>query len=633
MGNKTHLINETFTNASDRTGKRITTFNTILATQIGTWNVRTMNGITKLAQLEKEMTKYNVKILGLSEIRWTGSGEITTPKNNTIIYSGPTDNSGERGVGIFIAKQFKNSLIEWNPISDRLIVARFKNKFKNVSFINCYAPTETTIDEEKDEFYEQLTTALMNCPKTDIIVLVGDFNAQVETRKTNCFGVHGIGKTTNNNGQRLMNLCGEFNLVIGGTLFPHKRIHKYTWTSPDRKTTTQIDHICISRKWRSSLQDVRTWRGADIESDHMLLVGKIRLKPIRLQNKSDSRHKKMNIQKLIVPEIRLNLLDKLQETQSISQIRDISEEVLGTKTKQHKPWISTNTWALIEERKNMRLKLLTDPLNNNLTQCHKSICKNIKKSARNDKRAYYNGIADEAEKAAEMNNTRMLYSRIKQLSNRGIKKPHSIRDKVGQIITTREDQLQRWVEYFEDTPGDVRPLANNQQSRVNSKINANPPSLKEIKTAIEKLKNNKAEGIDGVPAEILKTDPDFFSRKLQPAINQIWSTEEVPQTWKSGLLVKLPKKGDLTHCSNWRGITILNCATKILAIILLLRIQEHIDPMLRDEQAGFRASKGCIDNSNTLRQIVEQSVEWNSPLYALFIDFQRAFDALDRRAI
>ena len=104
MGNKTHLINETFTNASDRTGKRITTFNTILATQIGTWNVRTMNGITKLAQLEKEMTKYNVKILGLSEIRWTGSGKIATPKNNTIIYSGPTDNSGERGVGIFIAK-------------------------------------------------------------------------------------------------------------------------------------------------------------------------------------------------------------------------------------------------------------------------------------------------------------------------------------------------------------------------------------------------------------------------------------------------------------------------------------------------------------------------------------------------
>ena len=90
------------------------------------------------------------------------------------------------------------------------------------------------------------------------------------------------------------------------------------------------------------------------------------------------------------------------------------------------------------------------------------------------------------------------------------------------------------------------------------------------KATIEKLKNNKAEGIDGVPAEILKTDLDFFSRKLQPAINQIWSTEEVPQTWKSGLLVKLPKKGDLTHCSNWRGITILNCATKILAIILLL---------------------------------------------------------------
>ena len=175
-------------------------------------------------------------------------------------------------------------------------------------------------------------------------------------------------------------------------------------------------------------------------------------------------HKKINIQKLVVPEIRLNLLDKLQETQSIFQIRDISEEVLGTKTKQHKPWISTNTWALIEERKNMRLKLLTDPLNNNLTQCHKSICKNIKKSARNDKREYCKGIADEAEKAAEMNNTRMLYSRIKQLSNRGIKKPHTIRDKVGQIITTREDQLQRWVKRAvgEDSDGEAHTVPVNR---------------------------------------------------------------------------------------------------------------------------------------------------------------------------
>ena len=53
------------------------------------------------------------------------------------------------------------------------------------------------------------------------------------------------------------------NFVIGGSLFPHKLQHKTTWTSPDKKTENQIDHITIDRKWRSSLLDVRVKRSAD----------------------------------------------------------------------------------------------------------------------------------------------------------------------------------------------------------------------------------------------------------------------------------------------------------------------------------------------------------------------------------
>ena len=66
------------------------------------------------------------------------------------------------------------------------------------------------------------------------------------------------------------------NLVVKSTMFPHREIHKHTWTSPYRKMQIQIDHILIDRKWQSSILDVCSFRGADCDTDHCLVVAKVR---------------------------------------------------------------------------------------------------------------------------------------------------------------------------------------------------------------------------------------------------------------------------------------------------------------------------------------------------------------------
>lgn len=68
--------------------------------------------------------------------------------------------------------------------------------------------------------------------------------------------------------ERACEICDMNELVITGTLFPRRDIHKVTWVSPDRKRKNQIDHVIVDRRFRNSVMDTRVNRSADIGSDH-----------------------------------------------------------------------------------------------------------------------------------------------------------------------------------------------------------------------------------------------------------------------------------------------------------------------------------------------------------------------------
>ena len=137
-------------------------------------------------------------------------------------------------------------------------------------------------------------------------ILLGDFNAKVgrEIIFKSTIGQESLQQKSNDNGFRLGNFATSKNLVDKSTMFPHRNIHKYIWTSPDGKTHNQIDHVLIDRRWHSSILDVRSFRGADCDTDHYRVIAKERER-IAVGKQAPQRfdRQRFNLRKLNEPEV------------------------------------------------------------------------------------------------------------------------------------------------------------------------------------------------------------------------------------------------------------------------------------------------------------------------------------------
>ena len=626
--------------------------------RIGTWNVRTMNESTKTAQIVREMTSYNLGILGIAECRWTGQGQTITKDGHLILYSGH-ESQHMYGVAIIIQKRHVKSLIDWTPISDRLIKARFQSKHSKLTVIQCYAPTNDKEEEVKQEFYDQLQSIKNSVPKHDICLVIGDMNAKIGTDRTgmeNAMGHFGIG-TRNENGEHLLEFCSNNDMVVGGTLFQHKNIHKYTWTTPNGQTRNMIDHIMINRKWVKSMQDCRSYRGADIFSDHELVISKIKLKLKRTgQDKKNQIGRQYDSSRLKDPVIKNEFVLKLRNRfQVLEDLNDEAEtentwtsikdkflttakEILGHKKREKKDWISEETWNKIEERKKLKNKIhnaqhFADESTSRSEYAAKD--KEVKKCTRKDKREYIDNLAGKAQRAADFGNMKIVYNITKQLSGKYNKSiGETVKAKDGRILTTENEVAERWKTHFEEVLNRPEPeITAEPEPGRELELDIRPPTFQEVKAAITSLKNDKAPGPDLITAEMLKADIDLSARTLTDLFGKIWRQEKIPMDWSKGVIIKLPKKGDLKNCDNWRGIMLLSIPSKVLCKVILNRIDKQIDTKLREEQAGFRAGRGCTDQIFTLRTVIEQCAEFNKPLHVNFVDFSKAFDSIHRQTL
>ena len=223
-----------------------------------------------------------------------------------------------------------------------------------------------------------------------------------------------------------------------------------------------------------------------------------------------------------------------------------------------------------------------------------------------------------------------------------------IKDKNGQDILSPSDQLNRWAEHYEELASDVTGHSLNRSywERVLCSIHHNeltwdingPISLNEIKDTVLSMKNNKAPGPDGIPIEFYKA---FFCSKdleeehpsagkcLEIIFNKIWNGS-FPKNWNSASIVSIPKKGDLSNCNNYRGISLINVGLKIITKIITNRISKYAfsHNFIRPEQFGFRNREECISLFISIREICQRRKFRGKFTYIAFLDLKKAYDSV-----
>ena len=150
------------------------------------------------------------------------------------------------------------------------------------------------------------------------------------------------------------------------------------------------------------------------------------------------------------------------------------------------------------------------------------------------------------------------------------------------------------------------------------------------------MKTNKASGNDYIISEMLKHLPEHVFDYFKLLFNKIFETGQFPDSWTEGIIVPLFKSGDNREPGNYRGITLLSIFSKVFTTIINKRLTEWVEGngTIFEGQAGFRSGYATVDNIFTLHACIQKHLQKRKgKLYVAFVDFQRAYDSINRNKL
>lgn len=225
--------------------------------------------------------RHNIDVIGLSEIKWTGQGDYWSG-DYRIIFNG--DENKFAGVGLIVNKDLDHKIKNIIHFNERIIAIKIKTKQQtNTIIIQVYMATSSHTDEEIEKMYEQISEVIEMAKEKDNLIILGDWNAVVGERiEPQVTGKFGFG-IRNQRDYRLIEVCKERDMMITNTLFSQPKRRRYTWTMPGGGNKYQLDYILVRKRYRIQVKQSKSYPGADIDSDHNLVIMETKLCLNKLQ--------------------------------------------------------------------------------------------------------------------------------------------------------------------------------------------------------------------------------------------------------------------------------------------------------------------------------------------------------------
>lgn len=244
-------------------------------------------------------------------------------------------------------------------------------------------------------------------------------------------------------------------------------------------------------------------------------------------------------------------------------------------------------------------------------------------------------------------NPREFWKQIKQLGPKNkVDIPLKVRTENG-FTSNEKEVLEKWKKDFEhlynapenpDFNNDFLDRIRNEKENIENNLTETNDyinraiSFDEVETVINKLKLNKATGIDEIPNEILKNHS--IKLALWNLFNKYFDTNMIPSIWLKSVINPIPKssKKDPYIPLNYRAISLQSCVYKAYSALLNNRITDYCDilDLIVDEQNGFRKNRSCEDHIYSLISILENKISNKESVFASFIDLEKAFDWIHR---
>ena len=431
------------------------------------------------------------------------------------------------------------------------------------------------------------------------------------------------------------------------TWFKHEKRRRYTWKKPGDTGRYQLDYILIKQRYRNSVKNSKAYPGADVYTDHNLVMAKIDLilKKIARRGKSKKwnlmglEDKKEQFQRVVDAEIKkekgYGVLGTNSEWRQLKDAITIgAKKVYGFQRARvaKKPWVTNEMLCKMDERRNWK---------NNESELGKKEYSRLNNQLRREtekaRDQWWNYKCDELAEYDRRGRSDLLYQEVRQLTRTDKKvetKNITINSKDGELKTGVSEVKERWKEYIEELyDKEGKPVFEDfdlEEEHMIEKDQRGPGIMKEeIYEAINSLKKGKAAGIDDIPAEFLKMLEGETLQKLVELCMEIYNTGIWPEDFTKSVVIPIPKKANAVECSDYRTISLISHASKILLKIINNRMQSKADMVLGRTQFGFRRGCGTREAIAVMRTLCERSLEYGNEIFICFVDFEKAFDRID----